>query len=161
MSHRNKFGSLEQPCSKTHWRKNSNEYIEHYASKQSIYVHASPLQSERPVEWFLETQLDNNKAERLSKRHAGRVTFYSAIPDHLSFDICADIVIVENSGAMDLHWFSPPGLIINISMAFLRWPVIGWLTTAYQKHSESLYSCESWVTLSKTLESPTQHNINT
>lgn len=47
------------------------------------------------------TQLDNNKAERLSKRQTAHVTFYLGIPAHPIVDICVDIVIEEDSSDMD------------------------------------------------------------
>lgn len=124
MSQRNKFGSLEQPCSKTHWHKNSNEYIEHYESRQSIYVHASTLQSvygrrsgfQKPS-WIIKSRV----AQQTPDHPCHILLSHPGPPVHLSVDICFDIVIVENISDMDLFWgFFLLRLIINISMFFFK-----------------------------------------
>lgn len=118
MSQRNKFGSLEQPCSETHGHNNSNEYIERYASKQSIYVHG----------WCLETRLDNKKAEWLSKHHTAHVTFTQASratradadTSLLTFVLILSLKRTAVTGFALVFSFFLPRLIMIISMAFLR-----------------------------------------
>jgi len=86
------------------------------------YMYMRPLHSQHGQWSGLEARLDNNKAERLSKRQTAHVTFYSGISAHLSVDICVHIVIEENSSDMNLHCFfvcfSPKAYHQNVSIFY-------------------------------------------